>query len=234
MAVSRNSDSSSHPLLSDHDSPDYVVVLPPYPPPHRHVLLRKSCRRCLFCFALLLVGFVAAGYILWPYNPELSIVRLRLDRLQFHNESQVSIDVTLELRVKVWNPAVYSLNYDSLVVAIGYGGERLGFVNSDGGVVMARDASYVNATLRLDRVEISSDVVELIKELEKGEVTLDAISEISGKLGIFSLQMPLKVTLVLLICNSIVPTHPLLLINFRNVQLSFFPINTTICRVRVL
>ncbi|KAL0354694.1 UNVERIFIED_CONTAM: protein ROLLING AND ERECT LEAF 2 [Sesamum radiatum] len=172
--------------------PQYVIVLPPYPPPHRHRLFRKSWQRCLFCFATFLLFLIAAAYLLWPSDPELSIVRVRLERIRFHMRPKISLDITMDLTVRVRNQDFYELDYDSLLVAIGYRGKRLGYVTSDGGHIKARGSSYVNATLQLDRVEILSDVVLLIEDLAKGEVTFDTESEITGKLGVVVFDLPLK------------------------------------------
>ncbi|KAL0415250.1 UNVERIFIED_CONTAM: hypothetical protein Slati_3356900 [Sesamum latifolium] len=197
MTATKHSDTSSdrQPLLSEPQSPQpqppqYVIVLPPYPPPHRHRLFRKSWQRCLFCFATFLLFLIAAAYLLWPSDPELSIVRLRLERLRFHMRPKISLDITMDLTVRVRNQDFYELDYDSLLVAIGYRGKRLGYVTSDGGHIKARGSSYVNATLQLDRVEILSDVVLLIEDLAKGEVTFDTESEITGKLGLSFFTYP--------------------------------------------
>ncbi|KAL3840902.1 hypothetical protein ACJIZ3_025493 [Penstemon smallii] len=189
-----NTSSSRHPLLSEPQPqpPQYVVVLPPYPHPHRHRLLRKSWQRGLTCFAISVLFIVAAAYLLWPSDPELSIVRLRLDRLNFHTNPKVSVDVTLDLTVRVRNIDFHSIDYDSLLVAIGYRGMRLGFVTSDGGHIMALGYSYVNATLQLDGVEILSDVILLLEDLDKGAVTFDVVSEMSGRLSLFFFDLPLK------------------------------------------
>ncbi|KAI3455412.1 hypothetical protein Pfo_012075 [Paulownia fortunei] len=211
MTATKHSDTSTfqQPLLSEPHAPQpqppqYVIVLPPYPPPHRHRILRKSCRRCLFCFATFLLFLVAAAYLLWPSDPDLSVVRLRLDRLHFHTRPKISLDVTLDLTVRVENRDFYSMNYDSLLVAIGYRGKRLGYVTSDGGHIKSRGSSYVNATLQLDRVEILSDVILLLEDLAKGAVTFDTVSEIGGKLGVFFFDLPLKTKIK---CEVIVNTR---------------------------
>ncbi|KAL8458223.1 hypothetical protein ACS0TY_035925 [Phlomoides rotata] len=172
--------------------PQYVIVLPPYPAPHRHFLFRKSGQRCLFCFATLLLFLVAAAYLLWPSHPEVSVVRLRLDRLHINTRPKVSLDLTLDLTVRIRNQDFYSMDYDSLLVAIGYRGKQLGYVTSDGGYIKAREASYVNATLQLERVEILTDVVLLLEDLAKGAITFDTESEIGGKLYAFFLDLSLK------------------------------------------
>ncbi|KAK6148862.1 hypothetical protein DH2020_016387 [Rehmannia glutinosa] len=116
---------------------------------------------------------------------------------------KISLDVTLDLTVRVFNKDFYSMNYDSLLVAIGYRGKRLGSVTSDGGHIKARGSSYVNATLQLDRVEIMSDVILLIEDLAKGAVTFDTVSEIGGELGVFVFDLPLKSPLSILTKENI-------------------------------
>ncbi|KAH6782145.1 hypothetical protein C2S52_001012 [Perilla frutescens var. hirtella] len=199
MLATKHSAASSfqQPLLSDPLSPQpqppqYVVVLTPYPAPHRHRLLRKSCQRCIFCFAIFLLFLVAAAYLLWPSDPDLSIARLRLDRLHFNTRSNISLDATLQLTVTIRNQDLYSLNYDSLLVSIGYRGKPLGYVTSGGGNVAAHETSYVNATLQLDQVEILTDVDLLLEDLAEGAVMFDMVSVIGGKLGVYFFDLPLK------------------------------------------
>ncbi|KAL6496112.1 hypothetical protein OROHE_027508 [Orobanche hederae] len=191
--------SSLRPLLSEHQPsgslrpPQYVVFLPPHLPPYRgNRLLRKSCQRRLICSAVLLLILGAAAYVLWPSDPKLSVVRLSLDRLHFHTTPKISVDVTLDLTIKVWNKDFYSIDYDSMNVAIGYRGRRLGFMSSDGGRIRARHSSYVNATLQLDGAEVLSDAILLIEDLARGEITFDTETAISGKLGLFFFDLPLK------------------------------------------
>ncbi|CAA2957819.1 Late embryogenesis abundant, LEA-14 [Olea europaea subsp. europaea] len=197
--------SDSQPLLSDsqHQEPPYVVLLT-YQPPHTHRLLSKSCRRCLICFATLLPFLAAAAYLLWPSDPDLSIVRLRLDRLHFHTRPKISLDITLDLTIKVRNKDFYSIDYDSLLVAIDYRGKRLGSVMSDGGDIKARGTSNINATLVLDGVEILSDVIPLLEDLAKGAIPFDMTSQISGKFGVFFFDLHLKTQIS---CEVIVNTR---------------------------
>lgn len=197
MTANKHSD-IQQPLISDlhPQQPQYVIILPPYPAPHRHRLFRKSGQRCLFCAATFFLFLIAAAYLLWPSHPELSVVRLRLDRLHINTRPEASIDVTLDLTVRIRNRDFYSMDYDSLLVAIGYRGKQLGFVTSDGGYIKAREASYVNITLQLERVEILTDVVLLIEDLARGAITFDTETEIGGKLDVFYFDLPLKVNFV--------------------------------------
>ncbi|XP_057773000.1 uncharacterized protein LOC130992401 isoform X2 [Salvia miltiorrhiza] len=209
MTAKKQSDAASfqQPLLVDPLSPQpqpTPYVLPQYPPPNRPRLLRRAWRRCIFCLAIFLLFLVAAVYLLWPSNPELSVVRFRLDRLQFHTTPTISLDATLDLTIKIENPDMYSLDYDSLLVAIGYRGKQLGYVTSDRGSVMARESSYVNATLQLDGVEILTDVILLIEDLAKGAVVFDTTSVISGRLGFFFFDLPLETKIQ---CEVLVDTQ---------------------------
>lgn len=120
---------------------------------------------------------------------------MNLDRFHFRTSPLLSFDITLDLTVKVRNKDFYSLDYDSLRVAIGYRGENLGSVKSVGGHINARGSSYVNATLRLDAVEVLSSAIYLLEDLVRGSITFDTDSKISGELGLFFVELPLEVIL---------------------------------------
>ncbi|KAG6388391.1 hypothetical protein SASPL_149816 [Salvia splendens] len=193
-AKSSGTTAIGQPLLPQ--PPQYVIVAPPYPIPYRshHRRRRDSCSSCrLICIASTLFVLAAAVYLLWPSDPELSVVRLNLDRLHFRTSPALSLDITLDLTVKVRNRDFYSLDYDSLRVAIGYRGERLGSVKSAGGHINARGSSYVNATLRLDAVEVLTSAIFLLEDLVRGSITFDTDTEISGELGLFFVDLPLKI-----------------------------------------
>ncbi|KAH6801561.1 hypothetical protein C2S52_002025 [Perilla frutescens var. hirtella] len=174
--------------------PQYVVVVPSFPLPYRSRRRRPDCCRSyrFICIVSTLFILAAAVYLLWPSDPDLSVVRMNLDRLHFRTSPTLSLDITLDLTVKVRNKDFYSLDYDSLRVAIGYRGEKLGFVISAGGHVKARGSSYVNATLRLDAVEVLTNAIFLIEDLARGSMMFDTESEISGTLGLFFIEFPLE------------------------------------------
>lgn len=78
-------------------------------------------------------------------------------------------------------------------VSIGYRGKELGVASSDGGKIGARATSYLNATLDLDGLEVIHDVVYLLADLAKGSVPFDTVSEVKGTVGIFFLNIPIRV-----------------------------------------
>ncbi|XP_059645588.1 uncharacterized protein LOC132287102 [Cornus florida] len=176
-----------HPLPPNQHHQNYVV-LPLYLPA---VVRRRqwSCR--LLCTAALLLAAVAV-YSLWPSDPDLEMVRFRLERIQFHTEPTIAIDIALNLTLKVRNRDLYSMDYRSLEMAIGYRGKNLGFVTSDYGHVRAMGSSYVDARLDLDGVEVFSDVILLLEDLARGSVPFDTVTVIRGRLGLFFLDLPLE------------------------------------------
>ncbi|EPS63390.1 hypothetical protein M569_11397, partial [Genlisea aurea] len=173
--------------------PQYVVVLPPYRPAGRRFFRASTRRRlCWFACVVLFLAAASAAYVFWPSDPELLISDLKLDRLGFHTKPVISLDVTLDLTIQVRNRDFYSIEYDSLVVAIEYRGRRLGFATSGGGRIRARGSSYVNATLDLDAVEMLTDAVSLLEDFARGAIEFDTVSEIHGKIALFALQLPVK------------------------------------------
>ncbi|XP_058226866.1 uncharacterized protein LOC131335502 isoform X2 [Rhododendron vialii] len=183
------------------DEPPFYYPLPPSSPnhPQNYVVLpvyipatatAPPRRRILWAAAFLFLA--VAVYFLYPSDPDLKILRLRLDRIHVQTTPFIAIDVTLGLTVKIRNVDFYSLDYRSLTVSIGYRGKQLGFVTSDGGHVRARGSSYVDATLELNGVEVISDVILLLEDLARGLVPFDTVTEVRGRLGVFFLQLPLK------------------------------------------
>ncbi|XP_075492067.1 uncharacterized protein LOC142530158 isoform X2 [Primulina tabacum] len=199
MAESKHDDMSlfHQPLLSEShpQSSQYVEVLPPCPPAYHRGLLRKSCRFGIISCSVVFIFLVAALVLLWPSKPKLSIVHLSLNGLSFHAVPEISLDVKLNLTVRVRNRDFYSIDYDWVNVTIGYRGQNLGNATSEGGRVEARSSSYVNATLDLDAVKILSNVVLLVEDVAEGEITFDTESKIGGKLRLSFLDLPLKATI---------------------------------------
>ncbi|KAF1001531.1 hypothetical protein AG4045_000925, partial [Apium graveolens] len=115
-------------------------------------------------------------YYLWPSNPELTIVRLKLNKFNAH-AFPAKLDVELDLKVRV-------LNKDVMIWCIG-------FVEAKGGKVKAKGVSYVNATLRLTELRFGRCGV-LIEDLARGVVTIDTVSAVEGKVGFVYVYIPIK------------------------------------------
>uniref|UniRef100_A0A7N0TAX4 Late embryogenesis abundant protein LEA-2 subgroup domain-containing protein n=1 Tax=Kalanchoe fedtschenkoi TaxID=63787 RepID=A0A7N0TAX4_KALFE len=166
----------------------YVVVLPRYRHPYAaHV----SLRRCLIS-ALAALLLCAALFILYPSDPQLQLASVKLNRVRVNSAYPPSLDLSFSLTVRVRNRDVFSLDYRSLDVSVGYRGRDLGVVKSDGGLVRARASSYVDATVDLDGLEIVHDVFFLLEDLARGFIPFDTVSRVEGKLGLFFFNLPIK------------------------------------------
>ncbi|GMQ08670.1 hypothetical protein CsSME_00052289 [Camellia sinensis var. sinensis] len=167
------------------------VVLPFYILPES--FRRRKQRRCrLISAAAFLLLLSLSLYSLWPSEPYLNLSRLRLHRIHIHTVPSISVDVALNLTVNVRNVDLFSIDYNSIVVSIGYRGKQLGLVTSDRGYVRPRGSSYVNATLELEGVEVLSDVILLLEDLARGSIAFDTVTEFHGKLGFFFFDVTLK------------------------------------------
>ncbi|CAK9185661.1 unnamed protein product [Ilex paraguariensis] len=177
-----------HPLPPEDQPQNYIIILPHHPSTRSR---RRLWRRILLWTTSLLIA-AAAVYLLWPSDPELSIVRLSLDRLKIRVLPSPSLDITLDLVVKIRNRDFYSIDYESVIVGIGYRGKQLGVATSAHGHVRARASSYINATLVLDGVEVLSDAILLLEDLVKGVIPFDTVSMIRGRIGLFFFEIPIE------------------------------------------
>ncbi|XP_021723671.1 uncharacterized protein LOC110691043 isoform X2 [Chenopodium quinoa] len=165
------------------------VVLPIYYPT-RHRFLRHLRRNFLSISLLLLL--ILAVFLLFPSDPELRLVRLKLNHIRVNSDHHLSLDLSLSLTLKVRNPDFFSVNYDALNVSISYRGRELGFVNSHGGRIKARGSSYVDATLLVDGFEVFHDLFYLIEDVAAGKVPFDTVSSIKGRFGLFFIKIPIQ------------------------------------------
>ncbi|OUZ99928.1 Late embryogenesis abundant protein [Macleaya cordata] len=174
--------------LHNPDQNQYYILVPLNP--HRRRF--RNLRRSLYCFfSLIILALII--FFLWPSDPDLKVVRLNLTHVQIHTSPTISLDISMALTIRVHNRDIYSLDYKSVVVSIGYRGRQLGLVSSNEGHLRARSSSYVNATLHLDGIEILHDVFYLLEDLARGSIPFDTVTEIQGKLGLFFFELPIKV-----------------------------------------
>lgn len=184
---------------------------PDHPQSHQHVVVlthyhpsadyheRRCLRRCISSVGVFLL-LSAAVFFLFPSDPTLKLARLQLNHVQVHSSPKITLDLSFSLTIKVRNRDFFSLDYDSLLVKVGYRGRELGFVSSDGGRVRARGSSYVNATLLLDGLEVIHDVFYLLEDLAKGVIPFDTDTDVDGTVGLFFFKIPIKVNLLIPQC----------------------------------
>ncbi|XP_044485245.1 uncharacterized protein LOC123210823 isoform X1 [Mangifera indica] len=188
----------------------FYTPLPPHPPQNQNFTILSYFYsptsgpnwRIIVTLSLLLLA--ALVYIFWPSDPIVKVERLHLTHIQVHTKPCICLDISMNVTLKVHNVDVYSMDYKTLDVAVGYRGKRLGHVKSHHGHVRALGSSYVEAELELECVKVLSDVVFLLEDLARGAVPIDTVTEFSGHLGIFFFGFPLKQTKVS--CEVVVNT----------------------------
>ena len=177
----------------------YYIALPPQSPDQNYVVLpyyrpgRHCWRGCRILCTASLVLLAALVYIFWPSDPEVKIVRMHVTRMQLHTIPIIAIDISLLITLKVRNSDVYSMDFTSLDVVVGYRGKMLGHVTSEHGHVRAMGSSYVEAELELNGIEVLSDVVFMLEDLARGTIPFDTVTEVAGWLGLSFFKCPLKV-----------------------------------------
>ncbi|KAH9622354.1 hypothetical protein KSS87_011428 [Heliosperma pusillum] len=187
------STTSKTPLLSSsppQQQPPTYVILQYYP--YTNPNLRRTLLRILF-FILSLLTLTLLIFLFYPSDPELRLVRVKLNHIRVQTRTHPpSLDLSLLLQLRVRNRDLFSLAYRSLTVAISYRGRKLGFVSSHGGVIGAKQSSYVNATLDVNGFEVLHDLFYLIEDLASGFVPFDTVSVVDGYLGVLFIQFPFQ------------------------------------------
>ncbi|CAL5186494.1 unnamed protein product [Lathyrus oleraceus] len=187
------SNPNPNPYSYPYPQQNVVVLLPSYRPRSRH----HHHRTCLiYSAALLLTLLIAAGiFILYPSDPEIRLVRIRINHIGIRTNPKPILDLSFSLTVKVRNRDFFSLTYDSLVVSVGYRGRQLGLVSSVGGArIKARGSSYVDVVLSVDGFEVIYDAFYLLQDIAKGVIPLETDTRVDGKLGLLFFDVPLKAT----------------------------------------
>ncbi|XP_039049281.1 uncharacterized protein LOC120190248 [Hibiscus syriacus] len=114
----------------------YYTDVPLQPPDENYVVLRHYSPggRLRWCgypglytdTASFLLLAATLLYIFWPSDPAIKLVRVHVNHMQIHTKPIISLDISLLITLKVKNSDVYSMDFDSLYVAVGYRGKMLG------------------------------------------------------------------------------------------------------------
>ncbi|XP_078443666.1 uncharacterized protein LOC144713059 [Wolffia australiana] len=181
-------------------SPPLLVFLLPSPRHRRHrrsflrSLLSSSSLLALLSLSLLLAFSL---FLFWPSDPLLRLSRVALRSIHLsppkHAATAPTLDVDLDLEIRVENKNLFSLDYRKIRSGIGYRGRDLGSLIAPGGFVRAKGVSYVDARLRLDGIRVLADLFLLIEDLARGIVVFDATAELmDGRLQILGFHFPIQ------------------------------------------
>ncbi|XP_020235510.1 uncharacterized protein LOC109815260 isoform X1 [Cajanus cajan] len=161
-------------------------------PRENHVVLS---RRFVITCAVGVLALATSLYIMWPSDPDMKIVGLRLRRIKVHPVPPITLDISMILTLRVHNADVYSMDFGAVNVAVAYRGKMLGHVMSRQVHVRARGSSYVDADVEFAGISVLPELVMLLEDLAKGTVPFETISQARGQLGLFFFHFPMKAKL---------------------------------------
>ncbi|CAJ1955206.1 unnamed protein product [Sphenostylis stenocarpa] len=167
----------------------YTLLL--HKPYHRENLVVLSRRRVITC-ALSVALVLTTLYVLWPSNPDLKIVGLKLRRIKVHPVPPITVDISMLLTLRVRNADVYFMDLGAVNVAVAYRGKMLGHVRSREVHVRARGSSYVDADVEFAGISVVPELVVLLEDVAKGIVPFHTDSQTMGQLGLFLFHFPMK------------------------------------------
>lgn len=188
----------------------YYVILDSAPAPQR----RSNGRFLTYavCGALSIVMIAVAAYFLWPSDPRIEVVRIRLNKIDWRTEKSsgsflphLFLDLSMGLTVKVKNRDYLGVYNDYLKVGIAYRGEKIGRVTSvNSAYIPPRGTAYVDATLDIEGFQVLADVIYLLEDIAHGHIPLQTITNFDGYIRLFSLKVPLQ---AIMSCEVVVDTN---------------------------
>ncbi|KOM44533.1 hypothetical protein LR48_Vigan05g213800 [Vigna angularis] len=160
--------------------------------PYNHQNLVVLSRRRVISCALSMALLVSTLYVLWPSDPDLKIVGLKLRRIKVHPVPPVTVDISMLLTLQVRNADVYFMDLGAVNVAVAYRGKMLGHVRSREVHVRARGSSHVDADVEFAGISVLPELVLLMEDVAKGIVPFDTVSHTGGQFGLFFFHFPIK------------------------------------------
>lgn len=149
-----------------------------------------SPRRCCVTLTVGLILCLASVFILWPSDPEVKIVRLRVNRMKVHPLPPISADLRISVTVRVRNGDVYWMELTEVDVGVKYRGKKLGHVESEDWHVRGWGSCHVLGDVEFSGLP-ASDVVHLMEDMARGRVYFQAVAEVTGHLGLLFYHLPL-------------------------------------------
>jgi len=162
--------------------------------------------------ALSIAIILVAAYFVWPSDPRIEVVRMRLNKIEWRTEKspgsflpRVFLDLSMGLTVKVTNRDYLGVYYDHVKVGIAYRGEKIGRVTSErSAYIPPRGTAYVDATLDVHGIQVLADVLYLLEDIARGHIPLQTVTDFDGYIRLFSLKVPLQ---AIMSCEIVVDTN---------------------------
>eukprot|EP00252_Welwitschia_mirabilis_P025613 TRINITY_DN8087_c0_g1_i1.p1 TRINITY_DN8087_c0_g1~~TRINITY_DN8087_c0_g1_i1.p1 ORF type:complete len:228 (-),score=6.75 TRINITY_DN8087_c0_g1_i1:345-1028(-) len=170
---------------------------------------QQSRWRWMACVALwMILGVVAGGcvYVLWPSEPRMELVRMKLEGIRWHTQIHpisILLDVDLGVTAKVTNKNYVGVYYNHVMVNISYRGENIGSVRSESGYIGPRATAYVEADVNLTDIDLA-DVLYFLEDIAKGSIPFTSLTYFDGYIRILGFSVPLKATVN---CEVLVDTQ---------------------------
>lgn len=211
---------SNYPLPPPHNREEYAVygyptepcyvILDSAPPPQRRINGRLLTYAGYGALSIVII--LVAAYFVWPSDPRIEVVRMRLNKIKWRTETapgsflpRVFLDLSMGLTVKVTNRNYLGVYYDHVNVGISYRGEKIGRVTSErSAYIPPRGTTYVDATLDVHGIQVLADVFYLLEDIARGHIPLQTVTDFDGNIRLFSLKVPLQ---AIMSCEIVVDTN---------------------------
>lgn len=152
---------------------------------------RRPCLLVVWFFLLLLilvfvVALILAFTVFKFKEPTTKLVSATLDgvasTLSFP-DIQIHLNLTLDLTLNVHNPNHASFRHGQAKSVLYYRGKQVGETDIDAGRIPAKGSAALSCRLTLLVDKLASDVNSLVNDVLGGQVSLEASTQIPGKVS---------------------------------------------------
>lgn len=123
----------------------------------------------------------AALYKYRPRDPVFEVLNIELKGFNIHFKNLLAVvDTQLVISIKVTNPNVAPIEYTSTTMDIYYRGELLGEATVEAGSQGATSAEVIEVPAKLDGLEMTKNLKELLGDVRKREMCMKSVVTIKG------------------------------------------------------
>ncbi|KAE9622322.1 hypothetical protein Lal_00036986 [Lupinus albus] len=159
---------------------------------HKKMMLKKRRRGCVICIGMvmlllimiLIISLILAFTLFKTKEPKTKLVSATFQGIAPRISLPVidiQLNVTLDLKILVENPNRASFKHEEGKSVLLYKGNEVGETKIYKGYIPAKGSATLPCRLTLEADELASNVTTLIGDLMRGQLTVDAITRIPGK-----------------------------------------------------